>query len=191
MVDLTGEVGQSLLKLRDDPRARRIAVFVGLFFLVTSFTLALVVRQGHFFSISFVAITLAGWFGGWRLGLLAGLLVPLASAPVAYLGGVPVEAVARDTFGFMFIAVLCGGAIGLLSTLLGYVVSAQRELKLLHDILPICCYCKKIHHEEEGWQPLEAYFHNYSETQLSHGICPDCMREHGPEEMRERACESP
>lgn len=191
MFDLTGEVGQTLLKMRESPSARKTAALVALFFLVASFTLALVTRQGHFFSISFVTITLAGWFGGWRLGLLVGVLVPLTSAPVAYAAHVPLDAVARDTFGFMFIGVLCGGAIGLLSTLLGYVVSAQRELKLLYDILPICCYCKKIQHEDEGWQPLEVFFHKHSETKLSHGICPDCMREHAPEAMRMRDSEAP
>ena len=53
---------------------------------------------------------------------------------------------------------------------------ALQEIKTLRGIFPICGYCKKIRDEQGHWNQLEAYIHNHSEAEFSHGICPDCYR---------------
>ena len=56
------------------------------------------------------------------------------------------------------------------------------EVKSLRDILPICMYCKKIRDDEDYWQTVESYISRHTNTQFSHGICPDCMATQiGPE----------
>ena len=55
---------------------------------------------------------------------------------------------------------------------------ALANVKTLSGLLPICSHCKNIRNDEGYWQKLEAYFHEHSGTQFSHGICPDCRTKH-------------
>lgn len=58
---------------------------------------------------------------------------------------------------------------------------ALAEIKTLQGILPICAHCKKIRNEQGNWQQIEIYVENHSRAEFSHGICPECIREHFPE----------
>ncbi len=53
---------------------------------------------------------------------------------------------------------------------------ALANVKILSGLLPICSYCKKIRNDEGYWQQLEAYLHQHSAAQFSHGVCPDCYK---------------
>ena len=46
----------------------------------------------------------------------------------------------------------------------------------LGSFLPICANCKKIREDEDSWTPIEEYIHDHSETEFSHGICPECAK---------------
>jgi sigma-B regulation protein RsbU (phosphoserine phosphatase) len=50
------------------------------------------------------------------------------------------------------------------------------QIKQLHGLLPICCYCKKIRNDNDYWQQLEGYLAAHAEVRFSHGVCPDCLR---------------
>lgn len=56
------------------------------------------------------------------------------------------------------------------------------EIKTLRGILPVCSYCKKVRDDKGYWEQVDVYIHKYSEADISHGICPDCMKKHNPEE---------
>ena len=56
--------------------------------------------------------------------------------------------------------------------------TALHELKTLHGIIPICAHCKKIRNDAGSWDRLEAYFSDRADVRFSHGICPDCLRQH-------------
>lgn len=60
--------------------------------------------------------------------------------------------------------------------LLSELQEALANVKTLSGLLPICSYCKKIRNDEGYWQQLEAYIHQRSQAQFSHGICPDCYK---------------
>jgi len=62
------------------------------------------------------------------------------------------------------------------------------ELKRLHGILPVCSHCRKIRDDEKYWHRVEDYLEKYTGAKFSHGICPDCFREHYPE-MADRISE--
>jgi PAS domain S-box-containing protein len=62
--------------------------------------------------------------------------------------------------------------------LVAELTSALAEIKVLQDILPICSYCHKIRTDDDYWLTVEAYLAQHANTQFTHGICPDCMREH-------------
>lgn len=58
---------------------------------------------------------------------------------------------------------------------------ALNNVKILKGMLPICANCKKIRDDGGYWQQIETYISNNSDTQFSHGICPDCVRKLYPE----------
>lgn len=53
---------------------------------------------------------------------------------------------------------------------------AQRRIKTLTGLLPICASCKKIRNTEGRWEKLESYIHQHSEANFTHSICPDCVK---------------
>lgn len=58
---------------------------------------------------------------------------------------------------------------------------AQKEIKVLQGILPICASCKMIRDQRGNWNHIEDYLSEHSEARLSHGICPDCVARLYPE----------
>lgn len=58
--------------------------------------------------------------------------------------------------------------------------NALDEIKTLEGILPICSYCKKVRDDEGYWQQVGDYIHNHSNANVSHGVCPTCVKEHFP-----------
>lgn len=57
---------------------------------------------------------------------------------------------------------------------------ALSDIKTLRGIVPICASCKKIRNDEGFWDQVETYISEHSEVQLSHGLCPDCIRKYYP-----------
>ena len=51
---------------------------------------------------------------------------------------------------------------------------ALAEVRTLQGFLPICTYCKNVRDDENYWQSVEAYISRRTNTQFSHGICPNC-----------------
>lgn len=62
---------------------------------------------------------------------------------------------------------------------------ALSEVKALSGILPICSYCKRIRDENGNWNQLETYIHDHSEADFSHGLCPECIRKHYPDFVKD------
>ncbi len=54
--------------------------------------------------------------------------------------------------------------------------NAFDQIKTLRGIIPICAKCKKIRDDRGFWNQVEAYVHDHTEAEFSHGICPDCMK---------------
>ena len=82
----------------------------------------------------------------------------------------PTELIAR---------VRCGRrTIELKQSLAGRVAELEglvERIRQLKRLLPICMYCKKVRNDSDYWQEIEAYLHQETGTDFSHGICPDCM----------------
>ena len=51
---------------------------------------------------------------------------------------------------------------------------ALGNVKQLQTILPICSYCKQVRDDQNYWQQVDSYLSEHTNTQFSHGICPDC-----------------
>ena len=57
---------------------------------------------------------------------------------------------------------------------------ALKEIKALRGILPLCSYCKRIRDDKGYWERVDVYMQKHSLADFSHGICPECAKEHFP-----------
>ncbi len=57
---------------------------------------------------------------------------------------------------------------------------ALTDIKTLQGLLPICSHCKAIRNDSGYWQGVESYVTAHTEADLTHGICPDCLKTHHP-----------
>jgi hypothetical protein len=48
-------------------------------------------------------------------------------------------------------------------------------------MLPLCSFCKKIRDDKGYWEQVDVYIHKYLQADISHGICPECAKEHYPD----------
>jgi hypothetical protein len=79
---------------------------------------------------------------------------------------------------------IVGGLTGLVTTVLFgmlsiYVASfkrAQKEIKTLEGLLPICSSCNKIRTTDNSWHLIEKYISERTEATFTHGLCPDCAK---------------
>jgi PAS domain S-box-containing protein len=58
---------------------------------------------------------------------------------------------------------------------------ALTEIKTLRGILPLCSFCKKIRDDEGFWEQVDVYIRKHSQADISHSICPECMKKHYPD----------
>ncbi|MCP3899930.1 MAG: response regulator [Desulfobacteraceae bacterium] len=53
---------------------------------------------------------------------------------------------------------------------------ALDKIKVISGLLPICSVCKKIRDDKGYWSQIESYIAAHSDTQFSHGFCPECYK---------------
>lgn len=53
---------------------------------------------------------------------------------------------------------------------------ALAKIKALRGLVPICASCKKIRDDRGFWHQLEVYIRDHSDAELSHSLCPDCVK---------------
>lgn len=59
---------------------------------------------------------------------------------------------------------------------------ALAHIKMLRGLLPICAWCRRVRDDAGYWTQMETYVREHSQAEFSHGLCPDCLTEHFPEE---------
>ena len=59
------------------------------------------------------------------------------------------------------------------------------EIRNLRGILPFCSFCKKIRDDQGYWEQVDVYIRKHSDAEISHGVCPECLKIHYPEEYKE------
>ncbi|MGL1934165.1 MAG: PAS domain S-box protein [Fibrobacterales bacterium] len=61
-------------------------------------------------------------------------------------------------------------------------VAAEKEIKDLKGILPLCSYCNKIKDDEGNWEKVDQYIQHNSQADISHSLCPTCLKQNYPDE---------
>ncbi|MBN1320493.1 MAG: GAF domain-containing protein [Thermoleophilia bacterium] len=62
---------------------------------------------------------------------------------------------------------------------------ALSEVRTLRGLLPMCSRCHKIRDDAGLWTQVEQYLTEHTDALVSHGLCPDCLREFFPDEADE------
>jgi len=57
--------------------------------------------------------------------------------------------------------------------------AAQRELRILSGVIPICAWCHKIRDDAGFWHQLEMYLDTRTDATFSHSICDFCNTSRG------------
>jgi len=61
----------------------------------------------------------------------------------------------------------------------------RKEIKELKGLLPLCSFCKKIRDDKGYWEQVDVYIHKYSDADITHSVCPECVKKHYPQEHAE------
>jgi hypothetical protein len=140
----------------------------------------------NFFVFYFVPVSLAAWFLGLRASAFVSLLSAITWFGADLLSGNPHTSqfyAVWNTIIRLVSFVVIGSLLSKIRQLLDrehrLVEDLQRslsEVKVLEAFLPICSQCKKIRNQEGSWQQLEVYIGEHSDTQFSHGYCPECAK---------------
>ena len=67
--------------------------------------------------------------------------------------------------------------------LLQHLQLALHQVHSLSGLLPVCAHCRKIREGDGSWTQLEVFIQARSQAEFTHGVCPDCAREHFPESL--------
>jgi len=140
----------------------------------------------NFFVFYFLPVSVGAWFFG-----LGGAMTLAVLSAIVWFGA---DLMSGHTHASHFFAVW-NTMVRLISFLsIGWTVSkmhtaidrehdnavklsqALSEVKVLETFLPICAKCKKIRNEQGDWQNVEVYIQQHSNTQFSHGYCPECFK---------------
>jgi len=57
---------------------------------------------------------------------------------------------------------------------------ALDHIKKLSGLIPICAKCKKVRDDKGYYRRIETYLVEHADVQVSHTLCPDCLKELNP-----------
>jgi hypothetical protein len=140
----------------------------------------------NFFVFYFLPVSLAAWFLGFGASMAVAVLCAMVWSGADLLSGHIYSSHLYAVWNTMvrlvsFLSI--GGALSRIRYLLDreqkLAEDLQRslsEVRVLESFLPICCQCKKIRDKEGHWQQFETYIGQRTDTQFSHGYCPECAK---------------
>ncbi len=130
------------------------------------------------FPIIFVfPVALAAWHRGFRWSMFLAVVQPLVRFAFYLTWEAPWSLSVSIVNLLIRVVVLCGFA-----WLVTNAVWQKRRIAALEGLLPVCAWCKRIRDEHNSWLPLDTYLSRRAKLDITHGICPDCLRKQFPEE---------
>jgi hypothetical protein len=138
----------------------------------------------NFFVFYFIPISVGAWFLGMSGGVIMGLISTIVWFWVDILTHAPHSSQYYVVWNTC-IRLAAFQSIGYSVAKIHDLIFRERrltiklnqsllEIKTMEAILPICCQCKKIRDDKGNWQQIESYIREHSNTEFSHGYCPEC-----------------
>jgi uncharacterized protein (DUF2062 family) len=78
----------------------------------------------------------------------------------------------------------------ILLTLGGFVAVSHtyfQEGRILHGLITICSYCRKVKIDQHIWTQVEQFVTQHSRADFTHGVCPECYQKLSDDMTREDA----
>jgi hypothetical protein len=196
--------GIAIAALRGEPTARRIDRATAGYLVVLAAMMAAMSAlrpsdstSPHFVNAFLVVMFFVGCPGPARNAAWGAVTLGLGAVVLVFIHGVPEDRLAQLAIPTILVS---GGLVGwygsrgvqrtrreLFVALLeqrqanARLTEARVEIRTLRGIIPICGHCKRIRDDGGYWFQLEEFISARSDALFSHGICPDCTREHFPE----------
>jgi hypothetical protein len=154
-------------------------IIIGIIDFITGYEL-------NFFVFYFIPVSITAWYIGLGTSIGMAILCAIEWFGVDVLSGHVYMShfyAVWDTIIRLVSFIVIGFALAKIRQLLDKQHQLAEELhqsvsevKVLESFLPICSQCKKIRDQEGSWQQLEKYISDHSNTQFSHGFCPECAK---------------
>jgi hypothetical protein len=55
------------------------------------------------------------------------------------------------------------------------------ELVSTQGLVPICMHCGRVRDLSNQWAPMERYLRDRLDLDVTHGLCPACLKKHYPD----------
>ena len=121
--------------------------------------------------------------GGETVGIMG-----LANKPGDFTDG---DAKTASVFGELAaIALLNSRHLDLLHEKTDELQKALSEVRTLQGLLPMCARCHKVRDDEGLWTGVEEYITVRTDALVSHGLCPECVKDLYPEQAESILSES-
>src|SRR5919106_1426117 len=133
-----------------------------------------------------VPVTFIAWFMGRRDGLIIAVISVIASFAVESMVG---HFYSEPVFLYWNVSLRLASFMIVATILSSMKFSFEENAKLILEIQialaktntftsrnPICAWCQKVRNEEGRWQGFDSYVKERSIIEVTHGICPDCLK---------------
>jgi len=131
----------------------------------------------EFPTLYLVPVIFAAWYSGKWAAIALAIAVSLLHTLVLILGWH-----GEDLTLPILMTLVRGVVVSVLALWFARLSEHERQLHRyvvkLEGLLPICSHCKSIKNEAGQWESLEAFMSERSDADFSHGLCPNCVREH-------------
>jgi hypothetical protein len=121
-------------------------------------------------------VAFISWFHRARWGLSLALLMPFARLAYFDLWDPPWTFAESAVNAAIRVAVLSTIAV-LVARVSQHTHKLRQEVAVLEGLLPVCVYCKRIHAEEKGWEPIVDYVATHTQADFEETVCPRCRNE--------------
>lgn len=143
--------------------------------------------QLSFGTLYFFPVAWATWAGGLRWGLTAAVAASVAwgignyaTSQVYDRVGLRMWTLANDLITYGFMAWLVHRFRCVLESQQAATRDLQKalsEVKTLEGLFPVCAWCRRVRDDKGYWTGIEDYLTHQKGALVSHGICPDCMKQ--------------
>jgi len=166
----------------------------GIAFILLGFALVLLVgsvdyltgKEINLLFLYLAPVALIAWFMSRRDGLIISLISAIASFAVeSMIGhfysepGLLYWSVTLRLASFVIVATILSSmrlSFDENSNLILEIQIALAKTNTFTSRNPICAWCQKVRNEEGSWQGFNAYAKERSIINVTHGICPDCLK---------------
>jgi GAF domain-containing protein len=62
-------------------------------------------------------------------------------------------------------------------------VEALEQVSTLRKLIPLCAWCHRVREDDGYWKDIESYFRAQGNGDVTHSICPDCLKQQTSEEV--------